>query len=113
MSLDTFSGMTNLVALDTAAFDRTVLGAERPVAVILSAPWCGPCRTFTPLLERVAPTLGMDLAKVDVEATPEIAARYGVRSVPTLLVLREGNVVARQVGAVSEGALRQFLGAAT
>ncbi|HWB76068.1 MAG TPA: thioredoxin domain-containing protein [Nannocystaceae bacterium] len=111
--LDTSSGVTSLAALDTAAFDRTVLGAERPVAVLLSAPWCGPCRTFQPLLERVAPALGMALAKVDVEATPELAARYGVRSVPTLLVMRGGNVVARQVGSVAEAALRQFLGAAT
>ena len=113
MSLDTSVGMTSLAALDSAAFDRTVLGADSPVAVLLSAPWCGPCRTFQPLLERVAPMMGMTVAKVDIEATPEIAVRYGVRSVPTLLVMRGGDVVARQVGSVAEAALRQFLGAAT
>ena len=105
--------MSSLVPVDSASFDRAVLGAAQPMAVLLSAPWCGPCRTFAPLLERVAGALGLALAKVDVDASPEIASRYGVRSVPTLLVLREGTVVARQVGSLSEAALRQFLGAAT
>jgi thioredoxin len=113
IALDTWTGMSALVPVDSASFDRTVLGAARPVALLLSATWCGPCRALTPLLERVAPALGLELAKVDVDASPEIAARYGVRSVPTLLVLREGSVVARQVGSLTEAALRSFLGTAT
>jgi len=105
--------MSTLVAIATDSFDRAVLAAPHPTAVLFSAVWCGPCRTFGPLLQRVTAALGLELAKVDVDASPELAARYGVRSVPTLLVLRAGEVVARSTGTMSEAALRRFVAALT
>jgi thioredoxin 1 len=106
-------GMSSLVPADTESFDRAVLAAGRSIAVLFSAAWCGPCRALAPLLERVASAIGVALAKVDIDSSPELALRYGIRSVPTLLVLSAGDVVARQTGSVSETALRRFLGAPT
>jgi|LNFM01.2.fsa_nt_gb thioredoxin 1 len=103
--------MSKMLQIDEAAFDARVLTAAQPIAVLFSAVWCGPCRHFGPLLERVSGGLGdaLSVVKVDVDDAPVLAARYGVRSVPTLIVLREGEVVARQVGTVSEPALRRLL----
>lgn len=103
--------MSKLLPIDQATFDARVLTAEQPVAVLFSAVWCGPCRHFSPTVERVGAELGdaIALVKVDVDASPELAARYGVRSVPTLVVLKGGEVAARQVGTISEVALRKLL----
>lgn len=87
---------------------------DQATALYFSATWCGPCRSFGPLLERVATALGdrVGLVKLDVDAAPDLAIRYGVRSVPTLVVLRRGEVAARHTGTMSEGALRRLLDAA-
>lgn len=106
--------MSNLLAVDVASFDRSVLTARGALAVLFSAQWCGPCRSFAPLLERVAGALdgGPTVVKIDCDASPELAVRFGVRSVPTLVLLRAGEVAARHVGTMSEPALRRFLDAA-
>src|SRR3712207_6571755 len=88
--------------------------AERsplPVLVDLWATWCGPCRTVSPVLERLAAAYAgrVKLVKVDVDAAPRLARRFGVQAVPTLLVLDGGEVVARQAGAAPEPALRAWL----
>ncbi|MGY1679687.1 thioredoxin [Geodermatophilus sp. SYSU D01176] len=88
--------------------------AERspvPVLVDLWATWCGPCRAVSPALERLAAALAgrVKLVKVDVDAAPGLARRFGVQAVPTLLVLDRGEVVARQAGAAPEHALRAWL----
>lgn len=103
--------MSKLIPIDEAAFDARVLSAGQPIAVLFSAVWCGPCRHFAPAVERVAAELGdaITVVKVDVDASPLLATRYGVRSVPTLVVLKGGEVAARQVGTISEVALRRFL----
>lgn len=87
---------------------------DQATALYFSAIWCGPCRSFGPLVERVATAMGerLGLVKLDVDAAPELAVRYGVRSVPTLIVLRRGEVAARHTGSMSEGALRRLLDAA-
>lgn len=97
------------------AADPAAPGTEdQGTALYFSATWCGPCRSFGPLLERVATAMGdrIGLMKVDVDATPELAVRYGVMSVPTLIVLRRGEIAARHSGTMSEGALRRLLDAA-
>ena len=88
--------------------------AERspvPVLVDLWATWCGPCRMVSPALERLATERAGDLklVKVDVDAAPRLSQRFEVRAVPTLMVLRDGQVLARQPGAAPEPALRSWL----
>jgi thioredoxin 1 len=87
--------MSKLIPIDEGAFDARVLSATQPVAVLFSAVWCGPCRHFAPTVERVAAELGDAIAvvKVDVDASPTLATRYGVRSVPTLVVLKVAPVL--------------------
>ena len=97
------------------AGDDTFAGvAERasvPVVVDLWAPWCGPCRMVSPALARVATDMAgrLKLVKVNVDDSPRLSQRFGVQSIPTLLVMREGKVTSRQVGAAPAAALRSWV----
>lgn len=114
--LATSSGMSSLAPHNDDAHATTTAESahDQATALYFSATWCGPCRTFGPIVERMATALGdrVGLVKLDVDAAPELAIRYGVRSVPTLVVLRRGEVAARHTGSISEGALRRLLDAA-
>ena len=81
-------------------FDKTVLGAEVPVLVDFYADWCGPCRMVAPFVDEVAHAqMGKLLvAKVDTDRAPNVAMEYGIRSIPTLIVFRDGQEVERSVG---------------
>lgn len=100
-----------LADADTATFDAVADSSRIAVLVDLWAPWCGPCRMVSPALERLARANAgrVKLVKVNVDEAPAIAERFGVRGIPTLLVLRHGTVVARQTGAPPEPALRAWL----
>ena len=85
--------------------------ASVPVVVDLWAPWCGPCRMVSPALAQVAADMAgrLKLVKVNVDDSPRLQQRFGVQSIPTLLVMREGKVTSRQVGAVPAAALRSWI----
>jgi thioredoxin 2 len=85
--------------------------SKLPVLVDLWAPWCGPCRMVSPALEALAHSFAgrVKLVKVNVDEAPALSQRFDARSIPTLLLLRDGEVVARQIGAVPESSLRSWL----
>ncbi len=87
--------------LTKAGFDRHLAKNDLPLVVDFWAPWCAPCRMMAPAYEEVATRLapGVRLAKLDTEAEPQIAARFGIRSIPTLIAFKNGREVARRSGA--------------
>ena len=93
---------------DDTTFSEVAEAARIPVIVDLWAPWCGPCRMVSPALEQLARDLAgqVKLVKVNVDTSPQISRRFGAQAIPTLLVLRRGQVVARQTGAAPLAALR-------
>ncbi len=99
------------IALDDRNFERYVGHSELPVVVDFWAAWCGPCKMMAPVFAQAAQRLAprVILAKVDTEAAPRTAHQYNIRSIPTLVVFRDGFEVARQSGAVDLARLMAFV----
>ncbi len=92
--------MAKLTEVTEPTFDAEVLHSDRPVLVDFWAPWCGPCRMIAPIVEQLAGDNAQTLkvAKVNIDDSPNIAANYGVASIPTLMIFKGGEVVDRFVG---------------
>lgn len=101
--------MTQIVA--TENFESTVLNANKPVLVDFYAEWCGPCKALSPVLEQLAGDYAdsVDVVKVDIDASPETAAAYRVRGVPTLALFHNGHVVDTIVGAQPKTAIAALI----
>ena len=94
-----------------ASFDSDVLGSSEPVVVDFCAEWCGPCRLSSPALEEIAGEMGgkVKIAKLNIDENPHVAVRYGVRSIPTLIMFKNGEPTAIQVGAAPKGRLADWI----
>jgi thioredoxin 1 len=97
--------------ISDASFEVDVIASERPVLVDYWAEWCGPCKMIAPILDEAAKDYGerLQIAKLNVDENPEIAAKFGVRGIPTLMLFKAGAVAATKVGAVSKAQLTAFL----
>ncbi|HEY7870751.1 MAG TPA: thioredoxin [Methylomirabilota bacterium] len=104
---------TWLQHLDERNFDEALVAADGVLMVDFWAAWCGPCRAIAPVLEDIARTSGgaVTLAKVNVDENPGLAARYGIRSIPTILFVKDGKVRDQLVGAVPKPQIQAKLAA--
>ena len=93
------------------SFDKDVLGAAEPVVVDFWAEWCGPCRMISPALEEIAGELDgkVKIAKLNIDENPQTAVKYGVRSIPTLILFKNGEPTSMQVGAAPKGRLADWI----
>jgi thioredoxin 1 len=93
------------------SFDQDVLKSDVPVLVDYWAEWCGPCKMIAPILDEVSRDYDgrVQVAKLNVDDNQEVAAKYGIRGIPTLMLFKQGEVVATKVGALSKSQLTQFL----
>lgn len=103
---------THLEDVTDASFERQVLGASEPYLLDFSALWCPPCRALEPILEALAEEHRgrLRIGKIDIDTSPEVAARYGVRGAPTLVLFRGGQEAARKLGLTTRKALQQLIG---
>lgn len=99
-------------AVGAEDFDAQVIKNEKPVLVDFWAPWCGPCKMLAPILDQLSEDYKdrLEIVKVNVDEADEIAKKYGVRGVPTLILMRNGAVEATRVGVSSRSQLKTFLG---
>lgn len=103
----------NIVNISDSSFEADVLKSDLPVLVDFWAEWCGPCRMIAPLLDELANDYAgkVKVCKMNVDENTETPAKFGVRGIPTLLLIVGGEVKAQQVGAVSKNQLREFVDA--
>lgn len=102
---------TGLTAVNESAFEAEVLNEARPVLVDFYADWCGPCQSQTPILESLAANQRdqVKVVKVNVDTDPDLARRFGVRSIPTLVLFQQGEAIATGTGVHSEAQLNAMI----
>ena len=101
----------NLVHTNDSNFDADVINSEKPALVDFWAEWCGPCKMIAPMLNEAATEYAdkLSVVKLNVDESPNVAAKFGIRSIPTLMLFKDGAVQAQKVGALSKSQLTEFL----
>lgn len=103
--------MSEVLHINDADFESIVVNSDIPVLLDFWAPWCGPCKMIAPVLDELAPEFAgkVKIVKMNVDDNQATPAQFGVRSIPTLLLIKNGQVVATQVGALPKTQLANFI----
>lgn len=103
--------MSEVLHINDADFESVVVNSDIPVLLDFWAPWCGPCKMIAPVLDELAPEFAgkVKIVKMNVDDNQATPAQFGVRSIPTLLLLKNGQVVGTQVGALPKSQLANFI----
>jgi thioredoxin 1 len=101
----------NIVHTNDSDFEADVINSDKPALVDFWAEWCGPCKMIAPLLSEAAEEYAdkMSVVKLNVDQNPSIAQKFGIRSIPTLILFKDGAVQAQKLGAMSKSQLTEFL----
>jgi thioredoxin 1 len=101
----------NIVHTNDSDFEADVINSDKPALVDFWAEWCGPCKMIAPLLSEAAEEYAdkMSIVKLNVDQNPSIAQKFGIRSIPTLILFKDGAVQAQKLGAMSKSQLTEFL----
>lgn len=101
----------DVLEIDDSVFDAEVLKSDKPVLIDFWAPWCGPCRAISPLVEELASEFGdkIKFVKCNVDENPITPGKYGIRSIPTLMFFKDGNVVDQVIGMVARSKLEEVI----
>ncbi|WP_332065252.1 thioredoxin [Bartonella sp. CB189] len=99
------------IKIDNSNFEIEVLTSSTPVVVDFWAEWCRPCKMIAPILDEISVEMQsqVKIAKINIDENPELAAKYGVRSIPTLLMFKEGNISSNMVGSASKGRISEWI----
>lgn len=103
--------MSEVLHINDADFETVVAQSDIPVLVDFWAPWCGPCKMIAPILDEIAPEFEgkAKIVKINVDDNQLVAGQFGIRSIPTLLLFKNGQLVATQVGALPKNQLAAFI----
>lgn len=103
--------MSNIISISDNTFEKEVVESKTPVLVDFWAQWCGPCKAIAPILDELASKYAdkVKIAKLDVDQNPSTPPKFGVRGIPTLILFKDGQVKATQVGLLSKNELMSFI----
>ncbi|MCP4118995.1 MAG: thioredoxin [Desulfobacteraceae bacterium] len=103
--------MSSIFEIDDDSFEKDVLGSDKPVVVDFWAPWCGPCRAITPIIEELEATYGdkIKFVKVNVDENPLTPSKYGIKAIPTLIFFKDGEIADQITGMVAKAKLEETI----